>query len=199
MIKILTILVILFPVLAFAGTEVLDPDGDIRIETDWVSTPTLTQANVVTSDDDDASYMEMYDNNNVGNDFLMTFEGSAVTDSTIDSVNIVWRWQASNTGNTWAVIDSISDQTAGLRQSSTIVAASARTLYQDSISYSSPPDGGSYSWSDISDMNIGVTNVAMSNNKYEQIYELWAVVYYHAEGEPPAGIPPAQIISTKIY
>ena len=181
------ILILLFPVLAYgAGSETIDPDGNIRIGTDWAISGECTQEWDCVSDNSDADYVQHYDNNNI-TDMLFRCAGMTERDSTIDSVNYICRWQTGNVGNTWQLTDSISGQTAGLRNSATISSGTTGSWLQDTVKYTLTPDGNAYTASDIDELAIGFYLVAKANNKYIMCNELWTEVWY--SGEAPATNP----------
>lgn len=171
-----TLLIILFTAsMAWAGSETLDPNSDIY--NDWtcvgIDCPDHWRE---LSDNNDAGYDSSY---NSDTDAAMYGLPTASTaDSTIDSVVYHLRVKLYHVNNTVAILDSVAGQTAASpRQSSTI--SNTTTSYFDSTrSYTTDPDGGEWSWTDITNLNIGYTMVNAQNKQSTLVSELWAVVWY---------------------
>jgi hypothetical protein len=170
----------LLPAWALAGTEVLDPDGLVRIEADWDSFGCDNQDIwPCIADDVDANQVLMFDNNTVGAVVLLSVGNPSTTDSTIDSVNVMLRVQVSAITTTKpALVDSVAGQTAGLRASASITLSANDVWEEHIISYALNPDGNSWSWTDLANYYVGVEADLMGNNRTSQCTKIEVTIYY---------------------
>ena len=175
--KTLILLILLMPMMAFAGTETIEPDADI-VTTNWLAS-TGTDFFALLIDDTEGTVDSCYDNSNNGSYLLFTCEASVTpADFIIDSVNIHGRSKVSNIANNAVIMDSVGGQV--MRLSSVISYAAAGTVYDKYISYATDPDGGAWSWADIDDLWTGFEANNIGNNQEVVITEHYAIVYYHA-------------------
>ncbi|MCK5020943.1 MAG: hypothetical protein KAS32_28270 [Candidatus Peribacteraceae bacterium] len=190
--RLIIILMLMATVVHGAGTEVHDPDATIRLEVNWSCPACPTSI----SDDDLETFAQKYDNDYTGVGIYFTCDDTAISDSTIDSVTVFLQYEVTNVACTFQLQDSVAGQTySGWRNTSTITAPVSGSDLDTSITYTSPPDGGAYTWTDIDNMCIGVFNVAMINNKALYVDELWFTVFYHYAGAPPPTNPQVIMIT----
>jgi len=186
--KTLILLILLMPMMAFAGTETIEPDADI-VTTNWLAS-TGSDYFALLIDDSDVTVDSCYDNSNNGSYLLFTCEASVTpADSIIDSVNIHGRSKVSNVANNAVIMDSVGGQ--AMRLTSVITYAAANTYYDKYISYATDPDGGAWSWADIDDLLIGFEANNIGNNQEVVIAEHYAIVYFH---DPEAVAGSGQVI-----
>jgi hypothetical protein len=168
------LIILLLPVMAWAGSETLRPDGDAAIGAGWGACGATFYECV--SDQVDANYDSMYDNNNVGSIMFFSMANTAVADSTIDSVTIYVKWRTDHVGIQFSIVDSIDGD--AVRESSPFTAALVGTFYIDSITYTLAPDSEPYIWDDIDKYILGIKDYAHANNKQSDFTELWITSWY---------------------
>jgi hypothetical protein len=173
----------LLPVMALAGSETLRPDGDALIQGGWAKCDSSHFWKCV-SDEVQAAYDSMYDNNNIDSVMFFTLENTAISDSTIDSVTIYFEWRNDHVGNLIAICDTVAGAEApdAYRLSSNFTAALIDVFYVDSITYTTTPAEEAYTWTDIDNYIIGVKDADHANNKQVDITEMWITVWYTAIG-----------------
>jgi len=177
-----TLLIILFlPCVVWAGSETLRPDGDAAIGSGWGKCSGATYFYECISDESDATYDSMYDNNDIGSIMFFTNANTAIADTVIDSVTICVKWSLDNTSNTIYIVDSVAGAEApdAYRGTAEISHVSAAT-YTDSVTYTTAPSGEAYTWADIDAYIIGVEIVGMGNNKLTKIIEMWFTTWWTA-------------------
>jgi len=166
-------------VLAEVNSETLRPDGDAAIGSGWGQYTSCTYFYECISDESDATYDSMYDNNDIGSIMFFTNANTAMSDSTIDSVTIYVKWYLDNTSNTIVIVDSVAGAEAPdvYRETADFSHVSVGT-YTDSVTYTTAPSGEAYTWTDIDAYIIGVEIAGMSNNKLTKIIEMWFTTWY---------------------
>jgi hypothetical protein len=174
--------------IALAGTEILDPDGDIRMESDWVSVGCSGVEYNCMSDDVDANQVYIYDNNTVGAEHWYTFgDPTTSTDSIPDSLGFVLRSKSSHVNCSPAIVDSISGYDNRTSSNITLIGDDG-AWEQDTVWYSTSPAGGEWTWTQINGLCAGVQAATMQNNRYLYTTELWVIVAFSAPSEEEAAL-----------
>jgi len=184
--KNLLIILLLLPAWAWAGTEVIDPDSDVRMETGWTASGCASGQWECLSDDNNPDQIYILTATDQGNIWLGGLASPVTADSTIDSVGITLRLQVQNLALRASAVDSIAGQTADYRVG-TAIGLSATGAWEDSETvYTLTPDGNAYTWTDISNYFVGVEYTTAASNNLLQCTEIWITVYY-SYAEAPSG------------
>lgn len=167
------LLIILLPLTTLAGTEVIDPSGDVGGRVGWLTFGggLSHAARLVDSDDATGIYVDDTD----GDIDLFTWYDASTADSTIDSVVYTVRDSVTHANNTIAVLDSIPG--VAIRQSSTIQSVAAWA--DQTVMYTTKPGGGVWTWTDIDNLIAGLLNVNTQKNNWNYVAEMYLTVYYH--------------------
>jgi hypothetical protein len=160
--------------MAWAGTEVHDPTAEVTAE--WVNTGCLLgQAYDCLSDDTDGNYVYANDDSANGNLEIFQWDDTAISDSTIDSVNAAIKWLDDGGVTTLSWKDSLAGSAA---RTTAFLGTGNATYTWDSLSFSTDPTSGAWSWTDIDALIAGFVATSVPNKKTVNVTEAQFTVYY---------------------